>query len=321
MGCSNSFAIETIINKSFYQLTNFYTINKYEPNLLDNYGILSVLELDNDRFLVLVQYDKILIYDSKNFEVIHVMSLESSANSIIKFKNDKYIFGGDDNKLSLLEIGKNSYKILSSISCGTHISKILKNGEEIIASSYNNISFYNLNNKNEFILKNTINNTLDNSIFNIYVANNLLLSLMYGLRDVKKNELIIYDLNDNNKIVHKEEKASIMPWNNSVCNFNSELLIISGNDLGIRIFEIKTFKILTQIKGLDFFYSVFSQGNKIFCGGNSGKIYEFEYNSNNNELKLIKDIKIHESSIFSITKISSGSIVTTSRDGTIKFFR
>ncbi len=162
-------------------------------------------------------------------------------------------------------------------------------------------------------------NLIENKIYNIYAVDNLLLSLSYNEEEVKKNDLIIYDLNDNNKIVYKEKEASIVIWNNTVSNYNSELLIISGNDLEIRIFDIKTFKILAKIKDLDFFYSIFCEGKKIFCGGN-WKIYEFEYNSKENKLKLINQTKIHDSSIFSITRISWGDLVTTSRDGKVKFF-
>ena len=321
MGCSNSSVSVKIENKSLSQLTNSFTIDKYEPNLEEDFGVLSFLELDKNRFLVLTQYNKILIYDKKKYEVISSIKLETTANSIIKIKKDKYIFGGDNGKLSLLEIDKkNNYSILTSFTCEKSISKIIEKEGEVIIASFNKIIFLNLNDKNELILKNSIeDNLLENNIYNIYTVDNLLLSLSYNEEKIEKNQLIIYDLNDNNKIVHKEEEASVIPWCNTICNFNSHLLIISGNDCEIRIFDIKAFKTLAKIIDLDFFYSVFCQGSKIFCGGNTGKLYEFEFNPEDNKLKLINQKKIHDSTIFSITKISR-AIVTTSRDGKIKFF-
>ena len=59
-------------------------------------------------------------------------------------------------------------------------------------------------------------NLFENKIYNIYTVDNLLLSLSYNEEEVKKNDLIIYDLNDNNKIVYKEKEASIVLWNNTV---------------------------------------------------------------------------------------------------------
>ena len=43
-------------------------------------------------------------------------------------------------------------------------------------------------------------------------------------------------------------------------------------------------------------------------------------NQKKKEIKFLSKYKIHEGSIFSITKTSYGVLVTTSRDGSIKFF-
>ena len=112
----------------------------------------------------------------------------------------------------------------------------------------------------------------------------------------------------------------MVPWSHSCCEFTKNILAISGNRCEIRLFDIKTFVVIVEIVDIDFFYSIICQNKRILCGGDTGKIFEFEYNPENNTLKIINEIKIHESSIFSITRLSSGTIVTTSRDGTIKFF-
>ena len=53
MGCSNSSIDEKIKGKSFSQYSNYFTIDKNEPNLKSDYGVLSFLELDKNMFLVL----------------------------------------------------------------------------------------------------------------------------------------------------------------------------------------------------------------------------------------------------------------------------
>ena len=324
MGCSNNSVAEKSSRKSFSRYKNIYTIEKYEPNLKKDYGTVSFLELDKGTFLVSTQNNKIILYDIKKYEVILAIPINSTANTITRTKNDKILFGDDDRIIFILEINKNNnYNLINSYSCKSSITKIIEYKEDkLIVSSFKEISFFNIGADNKLILKQKLKNHLsETDIYNIYIMDNLLLSFSYEQGKGDKNEIIIYDLNDNNKIVHKESKASVVPWCNTVSKFNSEILIIAGNRCEIRIFEIKTFKILTEINDIDFFYSIFCYGSKIFCGGDSGKIYEFEYNEKENSLKLINEIQIHESSIFSINRLSSGEIVTTSRDGKIKFFR
>ena len=323
MGCSNSSINEKIKEKSFCQYYNYFTIDKNELNSESDYGALQFLEIDENRFLVLTESDKLFLYDTKEYKKIMEIELLSTANTIFKLNNEKYLLGGNDGNLYILKIYlTNNYLIVRAFSCEKNITKIIQREDEFIVASYNKIYFFNFKQENELILKNSIeNNSLGNEIYNVYIVNNLLLSLLYNEDDTNKNDLIIYDLNNNNKIVYKEEEASIVPWNNTVSNYNSELLIISGNELEIRIFDIKTFKILAEIIDLDFFYSILCVGKKIFCGGNSGKIYEFEYNSKENKLILINQTKIHNSTIFSIARTSSGALVTASRDGNVKFFK
>ena len=174
---------------------------------------------------------------------------------------------------------------------------------------------------NKFLVVKTLNNHSSKiDIYNIYIIDNLLLSFAYEQKKGDKNEIIIYNLNNNYKILYKECKSSMVPWNQSCCQFTKNILVISGNRCEIRLFDIKTFVVIAEIIDIDFFYSIICQNQRILCGSDTGKIYEFEYNPENNTLTIINEIKIHESSIFSITRLSSGTIVTTSRDGTIKFF-
>ena len=326
MGCSNNSVNEKTSEKSFSKYINFYTIEKYEPNLKKDYGTVSFLELESDIFLVSTQNNKIILYDLKTYKAILAIPLQETANIIIKTQNNKILFGDDIGKIFILEINlqnTNKYNIINAYSCKSSITKIIEYKEDkFIVSSYKEILFLNFGKDNKLILKQKLKDHLAKTdIYNIYLVDNLLFSFSYEQKRGDKNEIIIYDLDDNNKIVRKEEKASVIPWCNTVCKFNSELLAITGNRCEICIFEIKTFKVLEQIMDIDFFYCVFCIGKKIFCGGDSGKLYEFEYNYEYSDLKMINEFQIHDSSIFSINRISSGAIVTTSRDGTIKFFR
>lgn len=282
------------------------------------------MELKNDKFLVALQSDKVVIYDKKTYESIFEIVLDYySVNSILKLKNGNYLFGGDYGKIEILSIDEdnNSYKILNSYNYSYNITKIIEKNEQLIVSNYKEILFFNLNVNNELsIIKKYKDHLTQIDIFNIFIIENLLLSFAYGQQDPKNNEIIIYNL-DNNKIVFKQSNASVMPWNQTVYQFNSNILAITGNECEISLFDIKSFKILAKITDLDFFYSVICLRNKIFCGSNSGEIYEFEFNPQTNDLKYINKIKIHESSIFSISKTLSGELVTTSRDGKIKFFK
>ena len=320
--CSNNLEIKNQNIKSFFKYKNISTIEKFDPKLKEDYGTVCLLELENDEFLVSTQCNKIIIYNINIYKIIFVIRLISTVNSIIRMKNGRFVFGDDNGEIQILGMNSNNnYKIFNYFKCENSITKILEYKDDIIVSTYKEILFFNITDKNKFELKKTLKDHLSKiDIFNIYIIKGLLLSFAYEQREGDRNEIIIYNLKKN-KIVFKESKASLIPWNNSVCKFNSNLLAIAGNKSEIRLFDIKTFEIIAQILDLDFFYSVFCIKNKILCGSDSGKIYEFEYDPEKNKLTYINEKKIHDSSIFSISRLSSGSFVTTSRDGTIKIFK
>lgn len=323
MGCSNSSKNKNKNIKSFNKYKNIATVERYEPTLKNDYGTVCFLELENDQFLVSTQNNKIIIYNNKDFTVSFVIRLTSSVNTIVKIKNEEeyiYIFGDDIGKVHILGLDYNkNYKIFNSFDCESTVTKILKHNKELIVSSYKEILFFDIK-KNKLEKTKTYNDHLSIAdIFNIYIIDNLLLSFAYDNKNGNVNQIIIHNLL-NDEIVYKESAASVIPWNNSVCKLSPNLLVIAGNKSEIRIFDINTFKTIAQLFDLDIFYSIVCLKNKIFCGGDSGKIYEFEYNFEKNELKAKDQIQIHKSSIFSINVTSSGTIVTTSRDGTIKFF-
>ena len=326
MGCSNLPSDEkSLENESFKKYKNIATVEKLESQQTVYIGINFFMELNYDKFLVSNQDNKVAIYDKKTFKPIVIIDLDFwSANYIIKLKSGNFLFGCDKGKLFHFSINEEegTYKELNSFDLQFNITKMLENNEEIIISDYKNIYFIdNKFNDNELNTRKVYEDHLPEiDIFNIFLVDNLLLSCAYGQNDVGLNEILIHDL-ATNEIVFKRSKAEVMPWNQSVCKVNSNILAITGNQPGILLLDIKSFQILAEIKDLDFFYCVICFRNKIFCGSNSGEIYEFEYRPEINEFKYLAKFKIHESSIFSITKTSFGELVTTSRDGTIKFFK
>ena len=325
MGCSSPPLEEKLLlNKSFIEYKNIATVEKLEKEVTDDFGVMFFMELNNDKFLVSTQNYKVAIYDKKTFKSILIIDLKDyCANYILKMKSGNYLFGCDKGKLFHFSINEKNltYKELNSFDFQFNITKILEKNDEIIISDYKKIYFIdNKFNDNELNIKKTFQEHLSEiDIFNIFLVDNLLLSLAYGQRNVSLNEILVYDL-DMDKVVFKISKAKVIPWNQSVCKVNPNILAITGNQKGILLLDIKSFQILAEIKQLDFFYSVICLKNKIFCGSNSGEIYEFEYKQEKKEIKYLAKFKIHESSIFSITKTSNGELVTTSRDGTIKFF-
>lgn len=326
MGCSCLPNEEKLLeNKSFSEYKNIATVEKLEPELNEDFGILFFMNLKNNKFMVSIQNGKVVIYDKKQFKPILIIDLQDySANYIIKMKSGNFLFGCDKGKLFLFSINEEdgTYKELNCFDLQLNITKIIDKNEEIIISDYKKIYFIdNKFNDNKLNIRKVYEDHLPEiDIFNIFLVDNLLLSCAYGQNDVSLNEILIHDL-DTNKIVFKRSDAEVMPWNQSVCKVNSNVLAITGNQPGILLLDIKSFQILAEIKELDFLYCVICLKNKIFCGSNSGEIYEFEYKPEINEFKYLAKFKIHESSIFSITKTSFGELVTTSRDGTIKFFK
>ena len=313
-------------NKSFSEYKNITTVEKLEPKLTHDYGVVFFMELKNEKFLVSTQNFKVAIYDKKKLKPNLIIDLKYyTVNYILKMKSGNYLFGCDSGKLFHYSINEDNstYKELNYFDLKHNIPKILERNEEIILCSYRKIYFidnkFNDNNNNLNIKKVYEDHLPEIDMFNIFLVDNLLLSLAYGQKNVSLNEILFYNL-DTNKIVFKISKAKVMPWNQTVCKVSSNILAITGNQPGIILFDIKSFQILSEIKQLDFFYSVICLKNKIFCGSNSGEIYEFEYKQEKKEIKFLSKYKIHEGSIFSITKTSYGVLVTTSRDGSIKFF-
>ena len=326
MGCSSPPSDEKLLeNKSFNEYKNIATVEKLEPELTHDFGVNFFMELKNKKFLVSTSNSKVAIYDKKKFKPILIIDLKGyAANYILKMKSGNYLFGCDKGKLFHFSINEEdyTYKELNSFDLQYNITKILEKNEEIILSNYRKIYFIDnkFNNNKINIIKVFEDHLLSVDIFNIFLIDNLLLSLAYSQILVSLNEILIYYL-DKNKIVFKISKAKVMPWNQTVYKINSNVLAIAGNQPGILLLDIKSFQVLAEIKKLDFFYSVICLKNKIFCGSNSGEIYEFEYTPEINEFKFLAKFKIHESSIFTINKTSCGELVTTSRDGTIKFFK
>ena len=327
MGCSDSsIKVKSIIeNRSFSEYKNIKTIERLEPELSEDYGVVFFMELKYNKFLISTQNGKVVIYDKINYTPLTIIDLKDySANTIIKLKDGKFLFGCDGGKLFLYSINEkdNSYEELNSFDFENNLTKIIEDRGQIIISDYSKITFIDsLFDNNKINIKKTYKDHLIQlDIFNIFLFENLLLSFAYAQRDNTPNELIIHNI-DNDEIVFKQSNASVMPWNQTVYHFSSNILAITGNECEICLFDIKTFKILAKISDLDFFYSVICLGNKIFCGSNDGEIYEFEYNAEKNELVNKNKFKIHESSIYSISRTLDGEIVTVSRDGTIKFFK
>ena len=320
MGCSTNNSINV---KQFNQFKNILTIEKYNPELNEDFGAICFYELNKNKFLISYQNNIIVIYDKINIKPIFEIQLTFTVNSILKLKNGNYILGGDYGEVQIISINldSNTYEILKSINLNYNVSKILQYKDQYIIASFKQILFYNINDKNELsILKQYDDHLPQIDIFNIFITGNLLLSFAYGQEVNNKNEIIIYNL-INETIVFKRSNASVMAWNNTVCQFNSNILAISGNLCEISLFDLKTFHVLIQIKDIDFFFSVIVLKNKILCGSDSGILYEYEYNAEENKLKEVYKEKIHDSSIFSITRTSLGELVTTSRDGKIKFFK
>ena len=326
MGCSSLPVEEKLLeNKSFKEYKNIATVGKLEPEETEDHGVLCFVELKNDKFLVSNEPNKVVIYDKKTFKPMTIIDLNSRCpNYILKLKSGNFLFGADEGKLFHYSINEENwtYKELNCFDLENHITKMIERNGEIIVSSFKKIYF--IDNKFEDNKLNIIKVYEDHlpeiDIFNIFLFNNLLLSCANGQDDVEEYEIIVYDL-DTNKIVFKEPDAATVPWNQTVCQVNTNILAITGNQPGIILFDMKSFKTLVEIEDLDYFLSTICLKNKLFCGSVSGEIYEFDYKPETNELKFLEKFKIHDGRIFSITKTSSGELVTTSKDGTIKFWK
>ena len=328
MGCSNLPSDEkSLENESFKKYKNIATVEKLESQQTVYIGINFFMELNYDKFLVSNQDNKVAIYDKKTFKPIVIIDLDFwSANYIIKLKSGNFLFGCDDGKLFLFSIDEKNltYKKLNCFDLEKTITKVIEKNEEIIVNTFKKIYFIdNKFNDNQLNIRKVYeDHSKENYIYNFFLVDNLLVSLAYvdlyyfGVQ----YEIIIHDLNTD-QIVLKKTDAQVVPWNQTICEVNSNLLAITGNQKGIMLYDIKSLKKIAEIGDLDTFYSIICLKNKIFCGNGDGEIYEFEYKPEINELKFLDKFKIHESTIYSITKTSCGELVTTSKDGTIKFFK
>ena len=97
MGCSGLPKEEKLLeNKSFIKYKNIATVEKLEPELTEDFGIIFFMELKNNKFLVSIQNGKVVIYDKKQYKPILIIDLNDySANYIIKMKSGNFLFGCD----------------------------------------------------------------------------------------------------------------------------------------------------------------------------------------------------------------------------------
>ena len=117
MGCSCLPNEEKLLeNKSFSEYKNIATVEKLEPELNEDFGILFFMNLKNNKFMVSIQNGKVVIYDKKQFKPILIIDLQDySANYIIKMKSGNFLFGCDKGKLFLFSINEEdgTYKELN----------------------------------------------------------------------------------------------------------------------------------------------------------------------------------------------------------------
>ena len=309
--------------------------------------IFSITQLNDNRLVSCGEdYDYINLYNSETFDLEEKIKLSC--------KYSYYLYPLDLNFLSIcLDNGEiqiyelNFFNLKYEFKCSLKghsggVNKILetKNKKTLISiSNDKTIKFWNLNEKNEYILDNNFIQD-ENKIENIIFTNDDETEVAVCYNFFKNNNITFYDIIKKEKIKTIEGIKVTNFSNQNLLKIDNYLFIGGKNKNGeIIIINLKKKEIekifIDNNKELGFFYCFLelSSSNekikRILCGDWNGNLVEYKINfikDENDENKIDLEFvsiksKVHKELIRSIIKFNNEKIVTCSIDGTIKIFK
>jgi WD40 repeat protein len=317
---------------------------------IDNHNkkyVYSIAQLNDNRLVSCgEEYDYINIYNSETFELEEKIKLPCKFSYYLKPLDLNYLsICLDNGEINIYELNFYDFKFYYKYSLKGHkegVNKLLetKNKKTLISiSNDKTIKFWNLNEKNEYILD---NNYIEDEykIENIVFINDDETEVVVCYNFFKNNCISFYDIIKKQKIKTIEGIKATNFSNQNLLKIDNYLLIGSKNKNGEIIIinldkkEIeKTFIDNNKELGYIYCFLLLSSSNnktkRILCGDWNGNLIEYKLILNkdkNDEKKIDLEFvsikpKVHNDLIRSIIKYNNDKIVTCSIDGTIKIFQ
>ena len=247
---------------------------------------------------------------------LSIKNLKSNVLNIMQ-SNEGYIFASLDSGSILIFklISSNSYQLIQDIKKGhdDRVTKIIqiKDGRFISCSNDKTIKIWNFLNK-QLILDKTLYKYKETGISSIIeFKENEIISTPYKL-----GSIVFWSLQES-KIIEKINNIKC-DWDwNIIEKINEDTIIVGGRK---SLYLIKNYKLVFEIKMDSNCYCIcYLSNGYILTGHKNGNIKEWKLI--NNELKFIREKKVHDKLISIIYEIKNNFLLSGSQDNKINVYK
>ena len=305
------------MNKDIYD--NFIIGDK-EPKETLKYHTGSIwcsTVLKDGRFVTGSKDKSIIIYNNKTFKPdLTIKEHKYDVNCVIQLNSGELVSCSDDNTIKLYNINKNEYKVIQTLNeHKDSVNKIieLKNKQLVSCSCDKSIIFYNKDN-NEYKKDYSISTNGSNG----------------PIIQTKDNEICYYEYEDTICFYDFIKRNNIKKLNNisvTACIFDSllmiskDLLLITGENK-ISIINVNSYNLIKTIN-VDNSGSIYAicmlNKDMILTGDENKRIIQWKIENDNLKLISIKE-NAHDDSIYTLSKLGNGLILSGSLDNSVKIW-
>ena len=333
---------DTNIKITLDKINLIKTIDEHNKNY-----IYSIIQLNDNRLGSCgEEYEYINLYNSETFELEEKIKLPCKFSYYLYPLDLNFLsICLDNGDINIYELNFITFKYEFKCSLKGHsegVNKIIetKNKKTLISiSNDKTIKFWNLNEKNEYILDNNFIQD-ENKIGNIIFINDEETEVVVCYNYFKNNKICFYNIIKKEKIKTIEGIKVTNFSNQNLLKIDKYLFIGGQNKKGEIIIINLDKKEIEKIfidnnKELGYFYCFLELNSsnekvkRIICGDWNGNLVEYKINfikNENDEIKIDLEFvsiksKVHKELIRSIIKYNNDKIVTCSIDGIIKIFK
>ena len=296
--------------------TNLKNINSIEPHK----GWINSLSTFPSGNIISVSGDKsIKIYDINFNELQIIQNAHDQGILYVEVKDENNFITCSGDKSIKLWIKKEKKYQINKIINNAHddyINKVIycSNGNLISCSDDKKIKIWKENNNNNY--DNIQIFTHSDHINSILLLEDKNILISSGLDGTKFWDLC--EINNNNYIIYFDK--TICGWNRGLCRLDEDRIIAKGNGINtLKIISILNLEIIKEINSSFTSSAIFVIEDKgIFLVGGFGKDIEIYRNDNYECIQKIQNA--HNDNIRGFIELQDGSIVSFSKDKTIKIW-
>ena len=297
-----------------------FIIGKKEQKYILKYHTKDIncsIVLKDGRFVTGSDDNSIIIYNNKTFKPdLIIKEHNASVNCVIQLNSGELASCSNDNTIKLYNINENEYKVIQTLNEHKDwVNKIieLKNKQLVSCSWDNSIIFYNKDN-NEYKKDNSISTNGSNG----------------PIIQTKDNEICYYEYKDTIFFYNFIKRNNIKKINNisvagyiydSLLMISKNLLLITGKNK-ISIVNVNAYNLIKSVNVLDsgwIYTACMLNKDIIITGDENRRIIQWKIENDNLKLISLKE-NAHDNSIYTLSKLGDGLILSGSYDNFVKIW-